>query len=114
MNSAVYLMPLYFNIDCDKAIVTISDGAQNHSFCGGKHPPSYQLYSGNGQLKISLVALKGNLEGQNFGFEFFTENLGILVFIYCIVSSVPTDCKKPFIKYNTRTKAETAQDFKYS
>ena len=70
-------MPLYFNIDCDMAVLRISDGVQNNSFCGSKQPPLYQLYSGNGQLKISLEAVKDNLQGQNFGLEFFTENLGM-------------------------------------
>ena len=77
-NSAIYIMPLYFNIDCDKAVLKMSDGVQNHSYCGAKQPPGYQLYSGNGQVKVSLESLNGGLQGQNFGFEFFTENLGML------------------------------------
>ena len=79
MSSAIYLRPLHFTIDCDKAVLKVSDGVQNYSFCGAKHPPAYQVYSGNGQLKISLENLKGDLQGQYFGFEYFTENLGMIL-----------------------------------
>lgn len=84
MNTAIYVMPLYFKVSCLKAVLIISDGVQNNTYCGANQPKLYQIYSGNGQLNISLIALKDDLDGQNFGLEFFTENLGTVLFYFSI------------------------------
>eukprot|EP00795_Rhopilema_esculentum_P002247 gene2247-17854_t len=75
-NSVLYVMPLYFNIDCEKANLRIEDGVQNNTYCGSNKPPPFHIYSGNQQLTVSLRRKDGSLEGQRFGLQYFVEYLG--------------------------------------
>ena len=77
-NSVLYVMPLYFKIDCEKANLRIEDGVQNNTYCGSNKPPAFHIYSGNQQLIVSLRRKDGSLEGQRFGLQYFVEYLGKL------------------------------------
>ena len=84
-NAVLYVMPLYFNIDCQKARLTISNGIRNDSYCGSTEPPSYRVFSANRQLWIRFEKKGDDLKDQGFGLQYFTENLGKDLDFYNVV-----------------------------
>ncbi len=84
-NSVVYIMPLFFNIDCKKSTLRISDGVTNKSYCDKNQPPPFQVFSAKGQIFVSLEKKEGqNTAHQRFGLQYFTENLGKIVTQYVV------------------------------
>eukprot|EP00794_Sanderia_malayensis_P006277 gene6277-6998_t len=82
-NAVIYVMPMFFDIDCSKALLVISDAAgNNHTYCGKKRPPPFQVFSAAGQLLVTFEKKTGQgqggkgARGQRFGLQYFTENLG--------------------------------------
>ncbi len=79
-NAAFYVMPLFFNIDCQKAVVKIYDGLKHKSYCGANQPPWLQVFSARKQLLVKFEKKgDGDIRHQGFGLQYFTENLGELV-----------------------------------